>query len=117
MLHRFDPFLASATDAVSSDDVFTVRGFKWSITETNSPRQSLGVLQVICEVVKSGPEQTIRKAAPQLLALAEADLLTKNMLLRKYKTKLVARVALRLLPPLSRRKGTSCVYLSTEAKS
>ncbi|KAL1728580.1 armadillo-type protein [Schizophyllum commune] len=88
MLHRFDPFLASATTSVNSDDVFT----------------SLGVLQVICEVVKSGPEQTIRKAAPQLLALAEADLLTKNMLLRKYKTKLVARVALRLLPPRSRRR-------------
>ncbi|KAL1722870.1 armadillo-type protein [Schizophyllum commune] len=88
MLHRFDPFLASATEAVDSDDVFT----------------SLGVLQVICEVVKSGPEQTIRKAAPQLLSLAEADLLTKNMLLRKYKTKLVARVALRLLPPRSRRR-------------
>ncbi|KAI5896933.1 ARM repeat-containing protein [Schizophyllum commune H4-8] len=90
MLHRFDPFLTSATDAVNSDDVFT----------------SLGVLQVICEVVKSGPEQVIRKSAPQLLALAEAELLTKNMLLRKYKTKLVARVALRLLPPRSRRKGT-----------
>ncbi|KAL1689403.1 armadillo-type protein [Schizophyllum commune] len=90
MLHRFDPFLASATNAVNADDVFT----------------SLGVLQVICEVVKSGPEQTIRKAAPQLLALAEVDLLTTNMLLRKYKTKLVARVALRLLPPRSRRKGT-----------
>ncbi|KAL1667009.1 armadillo-type protein [Schizophyllum commune] len=89
MLHRFDPFLESATTSVNSEDVFT----------------SLGVLQVICEVVKSGPEQTIRKAAPQLLALAEAELLAKNMLLRKYKTKLVARVALRLLPPRSRRKG------------
>ncbi|KAL1744501.1 armadillo-type protein [Schizophyllum fasciatum] len=89
MLARLDSFLNSAAKAIHSQDVFT----------------SLGVLQVICEVVKSGPEQIVRQVAPQLLLLAESETLVGNMLLRKYKTKLVARVALRLLPPRSRRKG------------
>ncbi|TRM60520.1 armadillo-type protein [Schizophyllum amplum] len=91
MLQRFSIFLDWSMHAVQNpDDVFT----------------SLGALNVICEVVKSGPEEPLRKAAPQLLALADAAPLTSNMVLRKYRTKLVARVALRLLPPRSHRKGT-----------
>lgn len=68
-------------------------------------------MQVLCEVVKSGPAEQIQKEAVQLFAvvgiLEEATTLN-NTAVRKYKTKLLSRTALRMLPAgsdVSRRKG------------
>jgi hypothetical protein len=79
--------------------------------------QCIGTLQVLCEVVKSGPADQIQKGAAQLFAAVGMLEGTKlnNTAVRKYKTKLLSRVALRILPArsnVSLRKGEyNLVYL------
>ncbi|KAJ6508836.1 TBCD protein [Mycena sanguinolenta] len=76
---------------------------------------ALGALQVLCEVAKSGPADLVRTHAPRLLALADQIVENKalggNTLVRKYATKLVGRIPLRLLAPAgkARRKGRALV--------
>ncbi|KAJ6613342.1 TBCD protein [Mycena sp. CBHHK59/15] len=72
----------------------------------------IGVLHVLCEVTKSGPADLVRMHAPRFFAIAtaieERDALNSNTVVRKFKTKLLARIPLRVLPPrssASRRKG------------
>jgi tubulin-specific chaperone D len=63
--------------------------------------QCIGLLQVLCEVAKSGPAEQIQKAAVELFAVAgtlEEVTTLNNTAVRKYKTKLLARTALRMLP-------------------
>lgn len=64
--------------------------------------QTIGLLQVVCDVVKSGLPEQIKAEESSLLSLAtlinDRKSLTSNSLVRKYKTKLVARVGLRMLP-------------------
>ncbi|KAG6890812.1 hypothetical protein C0995_003245 [Termitomyces sp. Mi166 len=93
---RLSPFLewAQARFETGDVDVFT----------------ALGVLQVICEVVKSGPSNQIQQESIRLYALAEAidrhRTFSNNTAIRKYKTKLLSRIAIRSLPGmnLERRK-------------
>jgi tubulin-specific chaperone D len=67
---------------------------------------------VICEVLKSGPTYETQVNLTEILKILHAvgiqQTLIKNTVVRKFRTKLVSRVALRLLPPksrLPRRKG------------
>lgn len=59
------------------------------------------MLQVLCEVMKSGPVEQIRACAAQLFSIAtaieESTALATNTVVRKSKLKLVSRIALRLL--------------------
>ncbi|EDR13279.1 uncharacterized protein LACBIDRAFT_322818 [Laccaria bicolor S238N-H82] len=80
----------------TSDDIFT----------------TIGLLQVVCDVVKSGLPEQIKTEESSLLSLAtlinDRKSLSSNSLVRKYKTKLVARIGLRMLPGsinIGRRKG------------
>ncbi|KAG6877463.1 hypothetical protein C0993_007080 [Termitomyces sp. T159_Od127] len=88
---RFGPFLrwAQARFIKADVDVFT----------------ALGVLQVICDVVKSGSSRQIQQESTRLFALAETidrcQNLSNNSAIRKYKTKLLSRVAIRSLPSLT----------------
>ncbi|PFH53979.1 hypothetical protein AMATHDRAFT_186665 [Amanita thiersii Skay4041] len=70
---------------------------------------SMGALQVICEVIKTGPLTIIHQTLPEIIAVTlfidEKPSLRGNTYLRKLKYKLSARVALRLLPPSSRPGG------------
>ncbi|KAF8073788.1 armadillo-type protein [Lyophyllum atratum] len=88
---------------------------EWSRTQLEDKSDvftSVGLLQVLCEVVNSGPADQIQDRASQLLAIATtiegSKTLASNTTVRKFKTKLLSRVALRLLPAgsnLGRRKG------------
>ncbi|KAJ7175827.1 armadillo-type protein [Mycena filopes] len=94
---RFGAFMDWADSCVAgAADAFTV----------------IGVLQVLCEVAKAGPADLIQAHATRFFAIANAveasDVLNGNTIVRKFKTKLVARIPLRILPPTSnatRRKG------------
>ncbi|KAJ7044089.1 TBCD protein [Mycena alexandri] len=94
---RFGAFMEWADSCVAdAADAFTV----------------IGVLQVLCEVAKAGPADLIQAHAARFFAIASAveasDVLNANTIVRKFKTKLVARIPLRILPPTSnatRRKG------------
>ncbi|KAF7365242.1 TFCD-C domain-containing protein [Mycena venus] len=94
---RFGAFLGWVDECVGgAADAFTV----------------IGVLQVLCEVAKSGPADLIQAHAARFFAMANAveasDTLNGNTVVRKFKTKLVARIPLRIPPPTSnatRRKG------------
>ena len=72
----------------------------------SSSEQSIGLLQVICEVVRSGPAEQIQVKVPQILNIGTkidaSAALASNAIIRKFKAKLVTRVALRLLPPKSK---------------
>ncbi|KAG6850743.1 hypothetical protein H0H93_009366 [Arthromyces matolae] len=97
MTQRFRYFVDSAQTQFrdGSTDLFT----------------ALGVLQAICEVVKSGPSEQIQQESSSLILLVEAldahRLFSSNTAIRKYRTKLLSRIGIRLLPGsnVSRRKG------------
>lgn len=96
---RFGPFLGWVDECMAgAADAFTM----------------IGVLQVLCEVAKAGPADLIQAHAARFFAIADAveahDVLNGNTVVRKFKTKLMARIPLRILPPTSnatRRKGAS----------
>ncbi|KAG6841983.1 hypothetical protein C0991_004474 [Blastosporella zonata] len=73
---------------------------------------ALGILQVICEVVKSGSAEQIQEVYTRLFAVSRtidgSQILSNNTAVRKYRIKLMSRVAIRLLPgglSFGRRKG------------
>ncbi|KAG1872410.1 tubulin folding cofactor D C terminal-domain-containing protein [Suillus subalutaceus] len=78
---------------------------EWSITVFRSSDiiLSIGVLQVLCELVKSGSSEQLQAFTQQFLeitdTLEQSTTLASNTLVRKYRTKLLSRVALRLMPP------------------
>lgn len=73
--------------------------------------QSMGLLQVLCEILKSSPIEELEVKIPQFFALGSAigqcSSLENNTVMRKMKLKFMSRLALRLLPAKSRvaRKG------------
>ncbi|EGO23938.1 hypothetical protein SERLADRAFT_450239 [Serpula lacrymans var. lacrymans S7.9] len=78
----------------------------WSIeTLNNSPDTftSIALLQVICENVKAGSAEQTQQSIDYLLKISGAidqnEALRSNTLVRKLKTKMVSRIALRLIPP------------------
>ncbi|KAJ7069814.1 TBCD protein [Mycena amicta] len=96
---RFGAFLTYSEECISTaQDSFIV----------------IGLLQVLCEVAKSGPADLVQEYAPRFFAVAERidanRVLDANTLVRKYKTKLVARVPLRVLPSAVRRRGRALVH-------
>ncbi|OAX38758.1 ARM repeat-containing protein [Rhizopogon vinicolor AM-OR11-026] len=78
---------------------------QWSITVFRSSDIliSIGALQVLCEVVKSGSSEQLQAFTRQFSeitdTLEQSATLASNTLVRKYRTKLLSRVALRLMPP------------------
>lgn len=98
---RFGPFLGWVAEHIAGAEPGAADAFT-----------AIGALQVLCEVAKAGPADLIQAHAARFFAIAEAikanDVLNSNTVVRKYKTKLVARIPLRILPPTSnatRRKG------------
>ncbi|KAI6039323.1 armadillo-type protein [Pisolithus marmoratus] len=91
---RFKTFLQRSISVINSNDVL----------------QSLGVLQVLCEFVKSGAPEDAKAASQALMEMSEtisnSETLTANTLVRKYQTKLLSRVGLRLVPPRPKIYGT-----------
>ncbi|KAF5389176.1 hypothetical protein D9757_003527 [Collybiopsis confluens] len=78
---------------------------RWSTTTlAESPNlfTAIGILHVLCELGKSGPLELFQSRASDFIALAEAvdtkEILIANTIVRKFKTKLISRIALRLLP-------------------
>ncbi|KAG6816305.1 hypothetical protein H0H87_007137 [Tephrocybe sp. NHM501043] len=95
---HFQPFLASSEASLTarSTDAIT----------------AIGILQVICEVIKSGSTKQIQEVSSSLSGIsATIDMnqtLSGNTAVRRYKVKLLSRVAIRLLPGKSsfgHRKG------------
>jgi hypothetical protein len=82
--------------------------------------QSIGALQVACQVAKDGPIDTIRHSLSDFFSIiATIDNNTdfqSNTHIRKLKYKLSARLALRLLPPkrikMNRNLGKSLMQTS-----
>ena len=71
-------------------------------------------MRVLCEVTKLGSAEHVQRVKDQLLQVAQIlernESLMGNTVIRKLRTKLVARVAIRLLPGKVRRlhaKGQS----------
>ncbi|KAI6166541.1 TBCD protein [Pisolithus thermaeus] len=87
---RFKTFLQWSSSVINSTDIL----------------QSLGVLQVLCEFVKSGAPEDTQAASQALMEMSEtisdSETLTENTLVRKYRAKLLSRIGLRLLPPRPR---------------
>jgi hypothetical protein len=69
-------------------------------------------LQVLCELVKSGSSEQLHAFTQQFLEIADtleqSTTLASNTLVRKYRTKLLSRVALRLMPPIVSRSKLTC---------
>ncbi len=69
--------------------------------------QATGLLRVLCEVTKLGSAEQVQTCKEQLLqvvsALESNQSLMNNTIIRKLRTKLIARVAIRLLPGKTRR--------------
>ncbi len=83
----------------------------------------MGILRVLCEVTKLGSAEQVQRLKDQLLQVAQSlegnESLMGNTVIRKLRTKLVARVAIRLLPGKIRRlraKGESVVFRSSRLK-
>ena len=76
--------------------------------------QTMGLLQVLCELTKSGSVEVVTVHAPAILEVAKAvqanPALLQNTLIRKFRTKLISRTVLRLLPasPLVNRSKGRC---------
>ncbi|KAF8955289.1 TBCD protein [Flammula alnicola] len=77
----------------------------WShsfLQENSDVFKAIGLLQVLCEVVKSGSVEQAQAELPQLLSISStvqgSSTLSNNTVVRKLKTKLVSRLGLRLLP-------------------
>lgn len=72
--------------------------------------QAIGILQVLCEIIKSGPSEEVQARIPEFFAiptvLERSNVLEGNTIIRKLKTKLLSRLALRMLPAGYQRKGT-----------
>lgn len=62
----------------------------------------MGALRVLCEVTKSGSADLVEAHVSVLLAVVAQvsgdKHLVSNTVIRKYRTKLISRVVLRLLP-------------------
>ncbi|GAW05740.1 TBCD protein [Lentinula edodes] len=78
-----------------------VEFFEWSkktIPGNASLFTTIGILHVLCEVLKSGPLKLIRSRMPDFMALTNAldarEILMNNTLIRKFKTKLISRVSI-----------------------
>lgn len=74
------------------------------------------MLQVLCEFIKSGAPEETRAAADDLMEISEAisssEALMANTLMCKYRTKLLSRIGLRLVPPrrtFTRLKSKHCL--------
>ncbi|KAG6814258.1 hypothetical protein H0H92_015373 [Tricholoma furcatifolium] len=73
--------------------------------------QTIGLLQVICDVLKSGSSEQIQQEIGLLSAIAdsleEREIFSNNTAVRKYRTKLLSRIAMRSLPggSFERRRG------------
>ncbi|KAI0754966.1 ARM repeat-containing protein [Daedaleopsis nitida] len=74
---------------------------------TVNPMLVMGIMRVICEITKLGSAEQVQGCREQLLEIAQTlernQNLTKNTIIRKLRTKLVARVVIRLLPGKTRR--------------
>ncbi|KAI6030933.1 TBCD protein [Pisolithus orientalis] len=79
---RFETFLQWSMSVIKSNDVI----------------QSLGVLQVLCEFLH-------RALMEMSETISNSETLTVNTLVRKYRTKLLSRVGLRLVPPRPKLSG------------
>ncbi|KAG5635354.1 hypothetical protein H0H81_011555 [Sphagnurus paluster] len=71
---------------------------------------TIGILQVLCEVMNSASVEQVRLRASQIFEITDATdkkPLSSNAVVRKFRIKLLSRAALRLLPAplIGRRKG------------
>ncbi|KAI0269819.1 TBCD protein [Gloeopeniophorella convolvens] len=80
--------------------------------EQNDIFKCLGVYQTLCEILKNGPMDILLPLTPSFLEAAQVlqhnPIFRTNASLRKLRTKLISRTALRLLPAVPRvsvRKG------------
>ncbi|KAJ4000417.1 TBCD protein [Lentinula boryana] len=78
--------------------------FKWgreTISEPAGLFTAIGILHVLCEVLKSGSLHLVQSKLPDFMALVDAvdsrEALINNPLVRKFKAKLISRIGLRLL--------------------
>lgn len=65
------------------------------------PLQIIGSLQVLCEILKSGPiaqVEVVTAEVASISAVLDSSSFSANTVVRKYKTKFVSRAALRLIP-------------------
>ncbi|TFK86795.1 ARM repeat-containing protein [Polyporus arcularius HHB13444] len=78
-----------------------------TLESTVDPFPVMGILRVLCEVTKLGSAEQVQRLKDQLLQVAQSlegnESLMGNTVIRKLRTKLVARVAIRLLPGKIRR--------------
>ncbi|KAJ7644104.1 TBCD protein [Roridomyces roridus] len=86
----------------------------WVDQCVSAPADSLtltGILQVLCELASSGPSDLVQSSTARFFKIADAiqanASLNSNTILRKFRTKLIARIPLRILAPSMalRRKG------------
>ncbi|PIL22540.1 hypothetical protein GSI_15229 [Ganoderma sinense ZZ0214-1] len=100
---RFPDFLKWATETVGS---------------TVDPFPATGLLRVLCEVTKLGSAEQVQTCKEQLLqvvtALGGNQSLMNNTVIRQLRTKLIARVAIRLLPGKTRRLRAKGQVLASE---
>ncbi|KAF9808522.1 hypothetical protein IEO21_07853 [Rhodonia placenta] len=78
---------------------------EWATSFMKSPTDpfpAIGILQVLCEIAKAGSAEQVSTHVATLLevvnAVQESQSLMGNSLVRKLRTKLISRIALRLLP-------------------
>ncbi|PPQ80979.1 hypothetical protein CVT25_015132 [Psilocybe cyanescens] len=74
-------------------------------TTTDDLFKAIGLLKVLCEVVKSGSAEQVQDELPTLRSIAtiiqETTTYANNTIIRKLRSKLISRVGLRLLPTSS----------------
>ncbi|KIK69557.1 hypothetical protein GYMLUDRAFT_79682 [Collybiopsis luxurians FD-317 M1] len=75
---------------------------KLSLNESPNLFTAIGILHVLCEITKSGPLELFQTKVSDFMALAEVvdtkGNLINNTVVGKFRTKLISRIGLRLLP-------------------
>lgn len=76
--------------------------------------QVLGILRTLCEVTKLGSAEQVQAHKEMLSHVAQTvegnDTMMSNTFVRKLRTKLIARVVVRLLPGKARRLRTKGAF-------
>ncbi|KAI1789614.1 ARM repeat-containing protein [Ganoderma leucocontextum] len=100
---RFPDFLSWATVTIGS---------------TVDPFPVTGLLRVLCEVTKLGSAEQVQTCKEQLLQVVSTlegnQSLMNNTIIRQLRAKLIARVAIRLLPGKTRRRRAKGRTLASE---
>ncbi|KAF8908871.1 TBCD protein [Gymnopilus junonius] len=104
-------------DTVLGFHDFAEEAYTFLKNDNTNPFKAIGLLHVLCEVMKSGSVDQVQDELPTLLSISrvvQQSTYSKNNVIRKFRTKLISRIGLRLLPTSSRNTKRKARTLSAD---